>query len=184
MVLPRRGVEGVGNIAWTKHMCLCINERSKIYFMSSGVGPNSKRSTQPKARVISLRPKSAKQLRREHEYKDTKKIKYTRRWFDQFAVHLPKYASALDRTNKGTQYVPKTKIFNVPPPPYESSFSGRPMPFRPKFCGGKTIDKNNPHNKAKQMIAEKNKEKTNAPIYENKQIVLKKPANEQDLPLP
>eukprot|EP00944_MAST-04C_sp_MAST-4C-sp1_P003550 g3550.t1 len=51
------------------------------------------------------------------------------------------------------------------------------MPFRPKFCGGKTIDESNPHNKAKQLIAEKNKEKTNAPIYQNKQIVLKKSAN-------
>ena len=127
MVLPRRGRRRSRKYRLDEtHVPLYQREIQDLLYASSGVGPNSKRSTQPKARVISLRPKSAKQLRREHEYKDTKKVKYTRRWFDQFAVHLPKYASALDRTDKGTQYVPKTKIFNVPPPPYESEFLWSP----------------------------------------------------------
>ena len=148
------------------HVPLYQREIQDLLYASSGItntkrqssSRNGKQNSHPKAQIISLRPKSAKQSERELEYKYKKKVKYTKKWFDQFAVHIPNNnRNNLQRPKTATpKYKPRTKIFNVPPPPYESAFSGRPMPFRPEFVGNERVNMEDPHYKAKkrQKIAE------------------------------
>ena len=144
MPLPRRGRKQNRKYRLDEtHVPLYQREIQDLLYASSGItntkrqssSRNGKHNSHPKAQIISLRPKSAKQSERELEHKYKKKIKYTKKWFDQFAVHIPNNnRNNLQRPKTATpKYKPRTKIFNVPPPPYESAFSVRPMPFRPEF---------------------------------------------------
>ena len=188
MPLPRRGRKQNRKYRLDEtHVPLYQREIQDLLYASSGItntkrqssSRNGKRNSHPKAQIISLRPKSAKQSERELEHKYKKKVKYTKKWFDQFAVHIPNNnRNNLQRPKTATpKYKPRTKIFNVPPPPYESAFSGRPMPFRPEFVGNERVNMEDPHYKAKKRQLEDKKPITNAPIFETKKIVYKRSVN-------
>ena len=150
-----------------RHIPLYQREIQDLLYSSSGVTTSGNATPVRKYQTISLRPQSAKQLERKRQ-----KVPYSATWFEQFAINggkprrrnqkRPHTAGASRRGNKKNGDGLRS-LYKIPPPPYKSEYSERPLPFRPKMCGTKKkVNKDDPFYVARKVEEDKGKPKTNA----------------------
>ena len=167
----------------SRHVPLYQREIQDLLCASSGITGAAAEPVR-KYKTMSLRPQSTKL-----EYSSGKRtahdtLLFSGKWFDQFAVSThpsrenssrPQTAGAIRQRREGAKDSNLRKLFKIAPPPYKSTFSERPIPFRPNFCGTKkSFDKEDPFIQAKMELEAKTTSKASATEHKVKQFDGKK----------